>query len=186
MARAIQKIFPKRFCIRGFTLIELLVVIAIIGILSSVIVATLHTAQLKGGDANIKSSMSEITKLYAEEYNDKGKYDELNTAGIDGLYDSYYKTVANCTSPAGPPLGQYATQMENICASLIQNETGCPTSGFPGYSNDACLLMRSMNQNTFTVTAWLPQAGEYYCMGSSGRASLSTGGFTEPGCFYNP
>ncbi len=42
---------------RGFTLIELLVVIAIIGLLSSVVLASLNTARKKGADASVQSNL---------------------------------------------------------------------------------------------------------------------------------
>src|ERR1700722_13880120 len=44
----------------GFTLIELLVVIAIIGLLASIILASLNTAQQKGRDARRVSDLQEI------------------------------------------------------------------------------------------------------------------------------
>ena len=53
----------------GFTLIELLVVIAIIGILSSVVLASLNTARAKGADAAIKSNI-DSSRAQSELYYD--------------------------------------------------------------------------------------------------------------------
>ena len=52
---------------KGFTLIELLVVIAIIGILSSIVLASLSSARSKGTDAAITSTLSNM-RAQAELY----------------------------------------------------------------------------------------------------------------------
>lgn len=59
---------------RGFTLIELLVVIAIIGILSSVVLASLTSARSKGTDAAIQSELSNMRAQAELYYSNAGSY----------------------------------------------------------------------------------------------------------------
>ena len=68
----------KRFN-RGFTLIELLVVIAIIGILSSVVLASLNTARGKGANAAVKSNLQSL-KVQSVLYSDTHQNGFSNTS----------------------------------------------------------------------------------------------------------
>lgn len=79
---------------RGFTLIELLVVIAIIGILSSVVLASLNGARKKGRDARRISDLKQI-QLALEMYYDSNSSEYPDA--LSSLAPTYISTV-----PADP------------------------------------------------------------------------------------
>ena len=65
---------------KGFTLIELLVVIAIIGILSSIVLASLNTARAKGANAAVKANLNGIRSQAEIVYdNDSSVYTNVCT-----------------------------------------------------------------------------------------------------------
>ena len=69
---------------RGFTLIELLVVISIIGMLSSIVLASLNRARMKARDAKRKTDLHALRLAVQLYYDDNGTFpDDAHTAGGD-------------------------------------------------------------------------------------------------------
>lgn len=69
---------------KGFTLIELLVVIAIIGILSSIVLASLNSARTKARDAKRLTDMKQILIALELHFNENGQYPVSDFDGCGG------------------------------------------------------------------------------------------------------
>lgn len=148
---------------KGFTLIELLVVVAIIGILSSIVLASLSTARNKGQDASAKGSLSSAraaAELYFDEYNDYGSA----AAGVQ---------IAEADFGSGTTLADVPT---NICeydsivnlassaAEQVDSEVTCDVTIAPaGFT-----LYLDMNDD------------RVYCVDSGGYAGYLDSGVTDP------
>jgi prepilin-type N-terminal cleavage/methylation domain-containing protein len=153
----------------GFTLIELLVVVAIIGLLASVVLASLSSARTKAKDASIKESMHQFALLLELNYSDVGSYSNLQAAG-------WSTTVATCNTLFS---GTYAANARQICGKIVTDMGGLGFGMYTGNSSD--------NNTKFSIMAYLPGKGTYFCVGSSGGTSdTDVGGFSSSGCFYNP
>src|SRR3989344_1101146 len=83
---------------KGFTLIELLVVIAIIGILSSVVLASLNTARQKARDAKRVTDIKQIQLALELYFDSNGKFPGALTNAND-LAPVYISTIP--TPPTG-------------------------------------------------------------------------------------
>ncbi|MFA6969031.1 MAG: prepilin-type N-terminal cleavage/methylation domain-containing protein [Candidatus Paceibacterota bacterium] len=70
---------------RGFTLIELLVVISIIGVLSSVVLASLNTARYKANDAARIANVKALKTALQMYYIDNGIYPQPPNADVGHL-----------------------------------------------------------------------------------------------------
>jgi type II secretion system protein G len=76
---------------RGFTLIELLVVISIIGLLSSVVLASLQTARQKAKNAKTVQEMNQLKIAFELYRSDKGKYPNEGVRSTMDTYPSMYE-----------------------------------------------------------------------------------------------
>ena len=145
---------------RGFTLIELLVVIAIIGILASIVLASLSTARAKGTVSSVKEQLNSVKNAAEIFYLANNSYGTAGTAGVG----------VNC---AGANIGSLFADTASNMASIIrgmQNVTGMT----------AAKMDCGSSPTAYSVSAQLPD-NSYWCVDSNGTSR----GTTAAGVLYS-
>lgn len=132
---------------KGFTLIELLVVIAIIGILATVVLASLGAARNKGADASVKEALISI-RNQAELYY------------LNQTPNSYGDAISDCTSGVfTDPI--IASARAQILVQAVSGATMACATDIPGFK-----WAVSVSQ--------LRSAGTSWCIDSTGFTGTKT------------
>jgi prepilin-type N-terminal cleavage/methylation domain-containing protein len=147
---------------KGFTLIELLVVVAIIGILASVVLASLNTARGKGSDAAIQANLTDMQTQAAVYY--------------DGNGNQSYGTNVSCVLTNGV--------ITNGCSAGVFSSTdstsifnGLKTASIDGGGAIANVYgATSSDGSAYAVEANLKGAAGYnWCVDSGGKSEKVSG-----------
>lgn len=162
---------------RGFTLIELLVVIAIIGMLSSVVLASVNTARNKARDAAIKSELSELANLMALNYDNYGSYCQIQP----GLWVTASGYTCDQAFASGLFTGTYGQKARDICNNIYNNASNASGDGYR-------MLIYVNPASCADSYSWdvLLNNGKWYCAGSSGAKGEYPSYAGYPGCYTNP
>lgn len=143
----------KNLKTKGFTLIELLVVIAIIGILASVVLASLNSARDGGADANIQANLAGA-RTSAELFYNTG---------------STYEGVCASPSVAAQLLGAVRTSISSTATVL--NADGTASTGANAVCHDSATGWAAVVPLKGSTTA----APKNYCVDGTGASRLTGG-----------
>jgi len=171
---------------KGFTLIELLVVVAIIGLLSSVIMASLNSARIKARDAKRAEDIHQIQTAVEMYYNDNGHYP--NSSGSWASFDSPSYSPQTIVSPAAANL---AAALKPYIGYTSDPKSLGGDSGYlyiSGTGADYCILFWRTTENlkdfgsslvNYARCTGIDSNGQ--CIGSSNSIYVGVGSYSG-GC----
>lgn len=137
---------------KGFTLVELLVVVAILGVLTSIVLVSLTTANSRGKDGAVRENMANLRTQGQLYYNDNSNYGSNGSNPVNS---------ADCTSGIGGTVFSDTRITKQIAAITFANGGGgvvCNVAAFgAGYA----------------MSAKLP-SGNYFCIDSNGVGKMES------------
>ncbi len=152
----------KKYSQGGFTLIELLVVIAIIGILSSVVLASLSTARNKAKDSKTQSQLGAM-RAQALLYTGTG-------TGVTTAVSPCVATAGTLFDPLANGLGNLLTPIIAQTNTKCSSQGGLPSAGNVNWAVAAdvtggtwCVDSTGVSRFSATLLANVITAGNHFC-----------------------
>ena len=174
----------------GFTLIELLVVISIIGLLASIILASLSNAKQKSRDAAIEEEVIQLRNWFELQRAPGGSY----SAAYGGITGGGGSPNSPQTPGGGIEYFQFngsdscnATSIDptfsKICSTIVSDAGNSANSLIIGSPSSDW-----STHYTYSIQALQPSAQTYVCAGYSGKTSSgnSSSNYSANGCLNNP
>ncbi|HEY4478868.1 MAG TPA: prepilin-type N-terminal cleavage/methylation domain-containing protein [Candidatus Paceibacterota bacterium] len=147
---------------KGFTVIELLIVVSIIGLLSSIVMASLNSARIKGADAAIKTDLSGIRSSAAVEF--------------ENLNSSYNNTGSTIILTSGASNCDGATTANSILAntSIQRAVPHANAQAKKPFEYPICVIASSAY--AIASPTRVGSTGNFWCVDSNGEGKAITVG----------